>query len=122
MSLLVASEWSLDVDRGPEWVFIRLHGPPNGNAEGSELAEMIWHSMQQQFAKRVVLELDELPLMRSAFIGELVLLHKRIVSNGGTLRVAGLSDFNQEVLCMCRLNSRFPQYHNRADAVMGQRK
>jgi hypothetical protein len=37
------------------------------------------------------------------------------------MRISGLSEPNQEVLRICQLDSRFPQYPNREDAVMGYR-
>jgi anti-anti-sigma factor len=121
MTVLCAPAWSLDVDRGPEWLFIRLHGPSNGSVEGCDLADMIWKTMQAEFSKRLVLELNDLAAMRSAFIGQLVILHKRIATTGGTLRLSGLSDHNQEVLSICRLDTRFPHFRNREEAVMGSR-
>ena len=124
MPLLVAPpewkspEWLMDVERGPGWLFIRLHGPPNGEADHCDLADRIWKQMEQHLIKRLVLELEDLPMLRSALIGQLVLLHKRICSNGGVLHLSGLSDHNQEVLSICRLSTCFPQYHNREEAVM----
>jgi hypothetical protein len=35
------------------------------------------------------------------------------------MRVCGLSLANQQALRMCRLDSRFPPYYNREDAVKG---
>jgi hypothetical protein len=52
-------------------------------------------------------------------VGQLVLLHKRLATHDGVLRLSGVSDGNQNVLRVCRLESRFPQYHTRADAVHG---
>jgi anti-anti-sigma factor len=69
----------------------------------------------------VVVELEDLTLLRSWLIGQLINLHKRVTAQGGTMRIAGLSDDNQEVLRMCRLEDRFPQYPSRANAVMGWR-
>lgn len=114
-----ASGWSTDVDRGPDWLFVRVRAPEAREADASSLAEQIWDLMRQHFASRLVLELDALPVLRSSLIGEIVLLHKRIHSQGGIMRLAGLSDSNQSVLRMMRLEDRFPQYHNRHDAVAG---
>jgi len=121
MLVELAPGWTFEMERGPDWLFIRLV-PPSG-AEGTEveLAEVIWDRMQQQFTHRIVLEMDQIALMRSWLIGQLVMLHKRVVANGGLLRLAGLNDGNQQVLHMVRLDDRFPQYANRGDAVMGHR-
>jgi anti-anti-sigma factor len=114
-------DWTIDVTRGPDWLFIKLEGPQNGDAEGVPLAEIIWDTMQQHFARRVVLELSDVHILRSYVIGQLVLLHKRIYTHGGLMRLAGLSDDNYRVLTACRLHDRFPDYATCEDAVMGHR-
>ncbi len=113
--------WNAELDRGPDWLFVRLSVTDPGNAAESNLAESLWQLMQRQFAYRLILELDGLPMMRSVLIGQLVLLHKRVDANGGLLRLCGLSDDNQAVIDATRLGSLFPQYRSREDAVMGYR-
>ncbi len=117
--LELAPGWTMDVDRGPDWLFVRLHGPDNGDAEGQDLAQRIWSLMQQHFTYRVVLEMDDLPLLRSYLLGQLVMLNKRIHSHNGMMRLSGLSESNQEVLHVSRLDHCFCPYASRADAVMG---
>jgi anti-anti-sigma regulatory factor len=118
-ALELASGWQTEVDRGPDWLFVRLRPPANRDMDSFPLAEQIWDLMRQHFATRVVLELDELPLLRSALIGQIVLLHKRVHSQGGIIRLSGVSDANQSVLRMMRLEDRFPQYRTRNEAVAG---
>src|SRR5690606_41080198 len=86
--------WTFDVERGPDWLFLKVHAPENGDAEGIPLAAEIWELMQREFARRVVLELDSLNILRSCVIGQLVQLHKRVYNNGGMMRLVGLSDDN----------------------------
>lgn len=118
--LEIAPGWQMDVDRGPDWLFIRLHAPRGSNGE-PPLAEALWETISQHFIYRVVLEVNELDLLYSHLVGQLVLLHKRLSTHEGVLRLAGLSDANQHVLQACRLDGRFPQYQNRTDAVHGFR-
>jgi anti-anti-sigma factor len=120
MQAEVAHEWTFDVERGPDWLFIRVGGPYNGDAEGLPLAEMIWDLMQQHFTHRVVLDLSRLRILRSYAIGQLVQLHKRVHTKGGLMRIAGLSVENYNVLIACRLHERFPPYATLEDAVMGR--
>jgi anti-anti-sigma factor len=120
MLLELAPEWTLDIDRGPDWLFIRLR-PPHGDMGEFPLAEMIWQRLEQCFCYRVVLELDDVTMLRSWIIGELVRLHKRVMTQGGMMRLSGLSSANEAVLRICRMNERFPAYRNRTDAVMGYR-
>ena len=121
MLLDLAPGWTMDLDRGPDWLFVRLRQPKHPTTLEVELAEPVWDALEQAFSYRLVLELEELQLMRSWTIGELVKLHKRITAHGGTMRLSGLSDANQSVLRMCRLDGCFPQYRDRHDAVMGHR-
>jgi anti-anti-sigma factor len=120
MAAELAPGCTFTVDRGPDWLFLRPQLPPDGGNE-VDLAESVWEMMQQHLVHRVVLELENLNLLRSWLIGQLINLHKRVTAQGGTLRICGLSDENQEVLRMCRLEERFPQYANRANAVMAWR-
>ena len=119
MATQMASPWTFALERGPDWLFIRVGAPDNGDAEGFPLADEIWQLMQQQFARRVVLDLSQLKILRSVVIGQLVQLHKRVYTHDGLMRVAGLSDDNYSVLVACRLHDRFPHYHTPEEAVMG---
>ena len=121
MLLELAPEWTMEVERGPDWLFIRLMPPAHGETGEIALAEMIWQQLQQCFCHRVVLELDEVGYLRSWMIGELVRLHKRVTSQGGMVRLSGLSREAATVLRICRLSDRFPAYPTRTDAVMGHR-
>ena len=115
----LANGWHLDVERGPDWLFVRLRSATDADEFRAELADVLWTLLRQHFTNRLVLELDELPILRSEFIGQLVLLHKRIHTDGGLMRICGLSDGHRMALRSCRLSDRFPSYQNREDAVMG---
>jgi anti-anti-sigma factor len=119
MPLLNGPHWTTDVERGPDWLFLRVHAPAKAADEG--LADTVWQTMQQHLAKRVVLEMDDLKLLHSRLIGQLVLLHKRICTNGGTLRVCGLNDASQAAIRATRLDSQLPCYRDRTEALMGTR-
>jgi anti-anti-sigma factor len=112
----------LDVERGPDWIFIRPHPPAASWDEGPPLAEAVWAILEQSFTYRVVLELDQLALLRSCLIGQLVMLAKRVHSHDGLLRVCGLSPQNYEVLAASRLNTVLPNYHDRSEALMASRR
>lgn len=115
-----AAGWGLDVDRGPDWIFVRVH-PRDGFDDAPGLAESVWNVLEQNFCYRLVLELDAMEVFYSALIGQLVLLSKRIHSHGGVLRLCGVRPGNREVLRQCRLESALPAYDNRGNAVMGHR-
>jgi hypothetical protein len=117
----LAPGWSVELDRGPGWLFVHVRRPATNDPAGIDLAERVWKLLEQEFGSRLVLELDEIGLLRSHLVGELVRLHKRITSRDGVMRVCGLSDNNYEVLRTSQLHQRFPRFRNREEAVMGYR-
>ncbi len=119
--LELAPGWKVETDRGPDWLFVRLHGPDHGNSEGTDLADCLWTLLQQQLVRRMVVEMDDLPVVRSATLGQLVVLYKRIHDRGGIMRLCGLSDAGQRAVQASRLDNYFPSYRNREEAVMGYR-
>jgi anti-anti-sigma factor len=115
----VCTGWKLDVERGPDWLFVRLHGSPDADLEGEPLAEQLWSLLEQHFIHRLVVEMDDVPALRSNLIGQLVLLYKRIHLKGGMLRICGLTEQQRQVLRTTRLDDRFPCYSTREEALMG---
>lgn len=115
-----ARRCEMDVERGPNWLFVRPHGATLRGNE-TELAAQVLGLLEQNFTHRLVLELDDLELLWSSIIGQLVLLHKRIDGQGGLMRLCGLSAANQRVLETCRLSEYLPQYNDRTEALMGVR-
>ena len=113
------SGWEMDVDRGPDWIFVRLRPALHDGTDEFSLANKIWSLLEQCFTYRLVLELDRVELLQSSLIAQFVLLSKRIHSHGGLLRLCRLSPANQQVLHVCRLDGCLPNYDNRGDAVMG---
>ena len=82
----LASDWTIDIDRGPDWIFVRLHGPAEGAAEENELAESLWSVMRQHMVHRIVIEMDDVPMLHSYLLGQLIMLHKRVSVEGGVMR------------------------------------
>lgn len=116
--LELASGWTLDIERGPDGLFVRLHGPASSDVQGTDLAEYLWLLLRQHFSNRLVLEMDQLPILHSCLPNELIRLQERISQDGGLLRLSGLSEGNRRVLRTARLSDWFPQYGCREDAVM----
>jgi anti-anti-sigma regulatory factor len=114
--------WCADVERGPDWLMVRLHAPDARPGDGAGLADDLWSLLRGHLVRRMVLELDEIDCLRSSLVGQLVSLQDRVNSDGGMLRVCGLSDQNRQVLRACRLDGRFPNYQDRRDAIMAPRR
>lgn len=117
----LAAGWRMDVERGPEWLFVRLHAPHDSGGDASGLAESVWGLMQQHFCQRIVLEMQDVPFLFSSLIGQLVMLNKRVHASGGLLRVAGFTPAARDVLAIARLDTCFPEYANREEAMLGYR-
>jgi len=117
--LEIAPGWQLDVDRGPDWLFVRIHDPAEAHDDAPPLADRLWELLQEQFVNRLIIELDELRWLPSYLIGQLVLIQKKVHTHGGVVRLCGLSPDNERVLRLTRLDSLLPNYANRAAAVMG---
>lgn len=118
----LANAWRFHLDRGPNWLFVRLL--PDADEKGCDeahLASRLGDLLDQHFTNRLVLELDGVELLSSLFLGQLVRLKKRIDTGGGVMRVCGLSPSNQDVLRLSRLDNRIPLFANRRDAVHGHR-
>lgn len=109
----------LDVDRGPGWLFVRLHGHDGEMPDFDGLADRIWTLLERHLTYRVVLELDELDVVPSQLIAELVELHRRVEGHEGVIRLSGLSPHSRKLLLSWRLSDRLPVYGDRVAAVMG---
>jgi anti-anti-sigma factor len=124
--LAIAPGWEVEVQRGPDWLLVKVLADPQGQQshepEAGELASGIWDLMQRHFAHRLVLEMDQVGLLNSHLIGQLICLYKQIRENDGVMRICGLSPHNLRVLRTCRLDDRFLPYNDRQEAVLGRRR
>ena len=111
--------WGLDVQRGPDWLLVRVSSGDEGDSGTYPLADSLWALCERHFTYRLVLELDQIGLLNSHLIGQLVQLYKRISEHDGVLRLCGLSAYNLRVLEVCQLKGHFPAYHDRQEAVRG---
>jgi anti-anti-sigma factor len=112
-------DWGVDVDRGPDWLFVRLRP---GADEPNDVADQLWKLADRHFVYRLVLEMDELKAIPSRLMGQLVTLQKRVLQRQGALRLCGLSDHCAEAIHFCRLDQALPNYESREDAMLGQRR
>ncbi|MGD9647110.1 MAG: STAS domain-containing protein [Pirellulales bacterium] len=115
----LATGWDYDLERGPQCLFVRLHNEgENADAE-PPLAQQLWATLDEHMTYRLVLELDQVEVLRSYLIGQLLLLGRRLHARGGTLRLCGLSPHNREALAAVRLEDHLPTYENRYEAIVG---
>ena len=117
--LAIAPGWEMEVDRGPGWLLVKLKSPDADASETPPLADELWSLLRRHFVYRLALELDEIELLHSYLLGQLVLLDKRVREHGGLMRLCGVSSLNQRVLRVHGLGVRFPVYGDLEEAVMG---
>ena len=116
--LAIAPGWELDVERGPDWLLVKIKQSAEGTSETPPLEPVLWSLLQQHFTYRLVLELGQVELLNSYLIGQLVKLYGQIRQHDGVMRLCGLSAYNRQVLHTCRLDERFLPYLDRREAVM----
>ena len=116
----IAPGCELDVERGPDWLLVRIRHLDPTECDEPALADRLWQLLQQHFTYRLVLELDQVKVLNGRLVGELLELCRRIEKHEGVLRLCGLSPYSRQVLHACRLDERLPPYADREDAVMGR--
>ena len=89
-------DWGVAVERGPDWLFLRLHDDESGSSAGNRqpLAERLWSMIRVNRAHRVVLELDRVEAVDDMLIGAIADVGTRVRDDGGLVRVCGLSKPN----------------------------
>ena len=117
--LAIAPGCELAVERGPDWLLVRIESLDKNASDPPRLADEVWSLLQRHFTYRLVLELDRVEMLNSHLIGQLVRLYKLIREHDGIMRLCGLSAYNLQVLKSCRLDDRFLPYCDREEAVMG---
>jgi anti-anti-sigma factor len=115
MAELMGSK-ELQIERGPDWLFVRLRPDPE---HLDQVAERLWALLNQHFVYRLVLEMDEVDFLPSVLMGQLVMLQKRILQHDGALRLCGLTDSCEQALHFCRLDHTLAHFKTREDAVRG---
>lgn len=115
----IASGWMLSVERGPDSLWVHIGRPEPNGGDSPPLADEIWLLMERHLAHRLVLELDDVDLLHSFLLGQLVALQKRVCECGGLLRLSGVSPMNERILKTHGLAGHFPIYRDRTEAVMG---
>jgi len=115
----LAHGWQLDVERGPNCLFVRPRGVPPLDEDGPSFGETVWDLLEQSFVHVLVLEFDDVAELDNYLVGQLIWLDKRIHASGGLMRVTGLSPKCQKVVRKCQLEGRFPACASRAEALVG---
>lgn len=114
-----STSWNLEVERGPGWLIIRVH-PSGQSCEAPEMADRVWSILNTHFVYRLVLEMDEIEILPSHLMGQLVMLQKRVLQHDGALRLCNMRPECQNALRLTRLDQVLPNYENREDAILAR--
>ncbi|MCH2118736.1 MAG: hypothetical protein MK161_13650 [Pirellulales bacterium] len=110
----------LDVDRGPNWLFVKLQPSRRAVPESPHVADEVWSISKRHFVYRLVLDLEQLESFPEGMMGQIALLQERLVRQGGALRLCGLSPACEAVVQECQLDKALPNHASREDAVLGE--
>ncbi len=115
----LATEWNLEVDRGPDGLWVRIAGPARHTSTCPQLADALWALLQQHFVYRLVLDVEELDVCDDCTVNQLADLSERINEHDGMLRLCGLSPENRKAFEKRQSKGYIPCYQDREEAVMG---
>lgn len=109
-----------DVERGPNWLIVRLH-PPKAGAGKATPGDKSWADQleaicEQHFTYRLVVEMDDVTALSVEASEQLALLSERLAERGGSLKLCGL-----RAKCKQRFDAAHAELHdhaNRRDALM----
>ena len=113
--------WQATTERGPNWLLLRLRPPAAGCNQTDALAEVLYNLLDEHSTYRVVLDLEEVPAVRSAILNEILRLSKRVAAHDGVVRLCGLSTGAQQVVNATKLDRVIASYPSRRDAMMAGR-
>lgn len=111
--------FKLSVDRGPNWLFVKLRPKRHFAKDVALIAEELWSIASRHFIYRLVLELEELDQLPADLVDQLVILQERLMQCDGSLRICGLSAGCAQKLCDNQLDAALPNYATRQAAVLG---
>lgn len=118
MAVHVVDGLELNVDRGPNWLFVKLRDKQASRAAVPHIADKLWSISTRHFIYRLVVELDELEEVPPAWMDELAELQQRLTECGGALRLCGMSPECEETVSN-QLDGTLTNHATRAAAVLG---
>ena len=85
--------------------------------EGDELLKDKINSLLQQGHRKVILNLEDVPYIDSAGLGEIVRTYTTISRQGGSLKLLNLTKRITDLLSITKLLTVFETYESETDAV-----
>ena len=110
--------WKVEIDQTREWLCLRLF-EPFLNTPVQQLAEQIRRLLDREFARNLVLEMDQVFHLSGRLMRQIQILEEQLSYQGGELRLSGLSDECYEAVERTKMEARFPRFHTRQQALAG---
>lgn len=110
-------EYQLEVDRGPNWLFVTVR-PATKQCDLADLAETLWGVVAKHFIYRLVVELEGVGELPAPVVAGLLKLRERLETNGGALRICGLSAPCIDALDHYKLPGTLYNHPSRVSAVL----
>lgn len=115
----VACDWQLGVERGPNWLFVKVLGGVVEVSGLPPLASRLRSLLEQNLTNRMVLELGQAVIPCGYLVRQLKRLDRWIGDRHGVLRLCGLGPRYADRLRRRGLSDRFVFYRDRREAVFG---
>lgn len=115
--LTTGSDFRLEVDRGPNWLFVRVE-PTSTDCELKTLADELWEVAARHFIYRLVVELDAVDQLPQTVVEQLLKLRDRLEAAGGAMRICGLSAPCADSIEHYKLPGSLPNHTSRVSAVL----
>jgi hypothetical protein len=119
MAVHVVDGLEMNVDRGPNWLFVKLRSKKAPRAAVPQIADKLWSISTRHFIYRLVVEVDDCEELPPGWMDELVELQQRLTESGGALRICGVSPESDQSGTSGYLDCPLMNHASRAEAVMG---
>ncbi|TWT31019.1 hypothetical protein KOR34_43930 [Posidoniimonas corsicana] len=106
------------IDRGPNWLFVRLPKTSAGSPT-EHLVDEMWEICSRHFTYRLVVELDDLQAMPEQLASQLDELRSKLTAQGGALRLCGANTKCEQTLSGSHFALPLKNHANRTAAVQG---
>lgn len=117
-----ARDWDLSVERGPNWLFVRVNGGAVKVSDLPPLAGRLRSLLENHFTNRIVLELDRAVIPCSYLVRQLERLDRWIGDRNGVLRLCGVRARYAKALSRCGFCAHWAFYRDRQEAVFGRHR
>jgi hypothetical protein len=116
----VARDRTLEVEHGPNWLFVKVSGEDVRTSDHPPLADQLTLLLEQHFTTRVVLEFEQVDMLHSQLIPQLERLDQWVGDHDGVMRLCGLSADCILAIRRQGLGDRLRACRDREEAVFGR--